>query len=164
MPVRRFFTMNIFVLDRNPEKAAADHCDKHVVKMVLESGQLLATAHHLSKPRKALPPIKATHANHPCAIWVRSSLANYRWLARLATALAREYTRRYGRIHSWQEHIEWLAAHEPRLPDIGLTPFAQAMPEHYRNKNAVRAYRAYYRGEKVSFARWKTRPPRWWNN
>jgi len=154
--------MNIFVLDREPERAAACHCDKHVVKMVLESAQLLATAHHLTKPSKRLPPSRATHANHPCAIWVRASLSNYRWLGRLALALSEEYTLRYGKVHAWAGHIAWLAAHEPPLPDAGLTPFAQAMPQAYRHRNAVKAYRDYYRGEKASFARWKTRPPRWW--
>ncbi len=154
--------MNIFVLDLDPEKAAREQCDKHVVKMVLESAQLLATVHHLTRVRKGMPPIRPTHVNHPCAIWVRTSLANYRWLARHARALSEEYTRRYGKTHRWREHIEWLAAHEPPLPDAGLTPFAQAMPETYRNKNAVKAYRDYYRGEKAYFARWKTRPPRWW--
>jgi hypothetical protein len=154
--------MNIFVLDKVPEKAARDHCDKHVVKMILESGQLLATAHHLSKPRRNMPPIKATHGNHPCAIWTRTSLDNYRWLARLALALLDEYALRYGKTHRWDPHIKWLAEHEPPLPDAGLTPFAQAMPEMYRNKNAVKAYRDYYHGEKAYFAKWKTRPPRWW--
>jgi hypothetical protein len=156
--------MNIFVLDREPERAAEYHCDKHVVKMVLESAQLLATAHHVVKPSRRLPPIRATHQNHPCALWVRGSLANYRWLARLALALSAEYTRRYGKVHRWEPYIHWLAAHEPPLPDAGLTPFAQAMPESYRNKNAVKAYRDYYRGEKAYFAQWKTRPPRWWTS
>lgn len=37
--------MNIFLLDRNPVKAAQAHGDKHVVKMLLEACQLLYTAH-----------------------------------------------------------------------------------------------------------------------
>jgi hypothetical protein len=154
--------MNIFILDRSPEKAAHDHCDKHVVKMILESGQLLATAHHLLNPSKRIPPIKATHFNHPCALWARTSLNNYRWLARLGVELVKEYEVRYGKTHRWETHLHWLAVHEPPLPEIGVTHFVQVMPEKYRNKNAVRAYRAYYRGEKSSFARWKIGPPRWW--
>lgn len=94
--------MNIFILDRNPEQAARDHCDKHVVKMILESGQLLATAHHLAMPSKRMPPIKATHHNHPCSVWVRVSLDNYRWLARLAVELVNEYEVRYGKAQRWK--------------------------------------------------------------
>jgi hypothetical protein len=154
--------MNIFVLDRNPERAAHDHCDKHVVKMILESGQLLATVHHLTRPSKRMPPIKATHINHPCTVWARKSLDNYRWLSRLAVELVKEYEIRYGKVHHWRTRIYWLAAHLPPLPETGMTPFVQVMPEIYRNKNTVRAYRHYYRGEKAGFARWKTRPPRWW--
>jgi hypothetical protein len=156
--------MNIFILDRNPTQAARDHCDKHVVKMILESGQLLATVHHLVRPSKRMPPIKATHRHHPCSVWVRESLDNYRWLARLAVELVNEYEVRYGKAHRWKMHLHWFASHEPPLPEIGMTPFAQVMPAMYRNKNTVRAYRAYYRGEKAYFARWKTRTPSWWKN
>ena len=65
--------MNIFVLDNDPFKAAEYQCDKHVVKMVLETAQLLCSAHETA-------PYKRTHYNHPCAIWTRSSLSNYMWL------------------------------------------------------------------------------------
>ena len=38
--------MNIFYLDSDPIIAAQMQCDKHVVKMILESTQLLYTANH----------------------------------------------------------------------------------------------------------------------
>ena len=39
--------MNIFYLDRDPVIAAQMMCDKHVVKMILESAQMLSTAHRV---------------------------------------------------------------------------------------------------------------------
>jgi hypothetical protein len=84
-----FVVMNIFVLSRNPRRAAEQHCDKHVVKMILETAQLLYSAHP-DKPHEAA--YKRTHANHPCAIWARTSLANYQWLCALGFWLCQEYS------------------------------------------------------------------------
>lgn len=119
--------MNIFVLDEWPHLAAKDHCDKHVVKMFLESAQMLSTACRLSGLDVGY---KATHKNHPCSVWVRQSLQNWCWLRELAYCLNEEYKARYNKPH----HKSWLVIEslpEPDLPDIGLTPFAQAMPEQY---------------------------------
>jgi len=145
--------MNIFVLDQDPLKAARDQCNKHVVKMLLESAQLLVTAFPPGTTR-----YKHTHVNHPCGKWVRASLSNYEWLLRHACELCNEYTRRYGKVHKTEHIIASLE--QPDLPDLGLTPFAQAMPEQYRDADPVKAYRAYYIGEKARFAKWAPRAAR----
>jgi hypothetical protein len=149
--------MNIFVLDNCPEFAAKYQCDKHVVKMVLETAQLLCSAHETA-------PYKRTHYNHPCAIWTRSSMGNYDWLVRHGLALAREYTFRYNKIHKSTEVIEWAMLNKPNILDLGLLPFAQAMPDQYKNPDdAVSAYRNYYMNEKARIATWtKTETPYWY--
>ncbi len=149
--------MNIFVLDNCPEFAAKYQCDKHVVKMVLETAQLLCSAHETA-------PYKRTHYNHPCAIWTRSSMGNYDWLVRHGLALAREYTFRYNKIHKSTEVIEWAMLNKPNILDLGLLPFAQAMPDQYKNPDdVVSAYRNYYMNEKARIATWtKTETPYWY--
>jgi len=138
--------MNIFFLSTNPEDAAKQHCDKHVVKMILETAQLLFTCHWMLNP-DGLPSnaYKKVHANHPCGIWVRESLSNYKWLCELGHWLCKEYTFRYGKIHKTEQHIEWLKSNlPPSLADIGLTPIRQAMPDEYKHENPVKAYQTYY--------------------
>jgi hypothetical protein len=144
--------MNIFLLDFNPRKAAEYHCDKHVVKMILETAQLLYTAHWMLNP-EVLPAesYKKTHVNHPCAIWVRESLSNYIWLAELGKCLCAEYTHRYHKLHKTAIHIEWLQSHLPNLSDIGITLIRQAMPKECKHPNPVEAYRTYYLEYKSHF-------------
>lgn len=146
--------MNIFVLDREPVAAARAHCDKHVVKMTLETGQLLSTV--------AGRGYKPTHANHPCTRWAQESLANYTWLFDLGIELGREFERRFSKRHKSAILIAEALWPPPALPDVGLTEFALAMPEQYKSADAVEAYRAYYRGEKAAFATYKNcQPPSW---
>ena len=153
--------MNIFVLDLNPIKAVKYHNDRHCVKMILETTQLLSTAlPYLDQGR--VGPYKSTHINHPCSVWTRTCRGNYHWLWKLGIALCEEYTFRYGKIHKCEAYLRdlRLSKSNPRK----MTPFAQAMPEEYRNSNAVKAYRAYYRGEKRHLAKWTNREmPYWWD-
>lgn len=137
--------MNIFFLDFDPRKAANYHCDKHVVKMILETAQLLYCAHWMTNP-DGLPETayRKTHPNHPCAIWVRESLANYTWLCELGIALCDEYTFRYDKTHKTRSHIEWLMFNPPPIANIGITKIRQAMPDEYKRPNPVEAYRTYY--------------------
>ena len=143
--------MNIFLLDKDPKKCATYHCDKHVVKMILESAQMLCTAHWVTG---SSAPYKPTHIHHPCSIWVRESIDNYTFLCSLGYNLCLEYTSRYGRIHKTQKVIEWCIQNKPNVERKGLTPFAQAMPEEYKNKSPVKAYRSYYAGEKKDLLRY----------
>ncbi|MGD9659896.1 MAG: pyrimidine dimer DNA glycosylase/endonuclease V [Porticoccaceae bacterium] len=121
--------MNIFVLDTQIDKCARYHCDQHVVKMILESVQLLCTA--LNKKGFATP-YKSTHQNHPCVLWVEESYSNFVWLQKLTIALNKEYQYRYktGKSHKSMAVLPEIAA--CRYEDIGLPPFAQAMPEQYK--------------------------------
>ena len=185
--------MNIFVLDNDPGRAAADHCDKHVVKIVLEAGTMLCTAHWLgwarmlkapplkprqlqqwlfdNVPRDLQPPWKMSHVHHPCTQWTQRVWGNYMWHSRLGLALCAEYTKRYGKVHKSQEVHRWInrvipPTFEGRVDDpVGITPFALAMPEDCKVPNdAVQSYRNYYNKHKVRLAKWKySAEPAWWN-
>ena len=151
--------MNIFILDNDPEKTAHYMIDKHVVKMPVEYAQILST---VCRGAGLDVGYKATHVNHPCTVWARTSSENYLYLMRLALVLGDEYTIRYGKNHKSTEITESLPLY-PHIPSGPLTLFAQAMPEEYRNPDPVTAYRAYYRAEKAKIATWKHgQVPEWW--
>lgn len=145
--------MNIFVLDEHPYAAAKYHCDKHVVKMLLESAQMLCT---VNRRYGLYAPYKPVHQKHPCTLWVGESVQNYSWMILLTHALQQQYAIRYGKVHKSYEAVMKLSADEiyRRLPDIGMTPFAQAMPDQYKHHDPVVAYRLYYVMEKAKFAQW----------
>lgn len=198
--------MNIFVLDLSPTIAATFHCDKHVVKMIVEYAQLLSTAHRVLdgtvhyvelsakngaakkravflldgekasvKTRAVNDAVKqvieienarcykATHAQHPCAIWARANRANYLWLVQLLTALCAEYTFRYGKKHACEQLLPFFNSPPQNIKDGALTVFAQAMPKQFMEpSDAVLAYRCFYLGEKIRFAKWTRRSiPDW---
>ncbi len=164
--------MNIFFLHLDPKKCAQMHLDKHVVKMILESAQLLCTAHHVSIEEKKskdpnyepkfVPTYKLTHKNHPSAIWTRTSLGNYKWLVELAKELCFEYTYRYGKIHKCQEIILDLEKNLPPIPNDGFTPPLLAMPDEYKDSDPVESYRQYYFFDKSHMHFWKKREtPEW---
>lgn len=152
--------MNIFVVDEDPIVAAQQLCDKHVVKMVLETAQMLCTVARQNGFEKA--PYKMAHPKHPCTIWAGKSAKNWEWLLAHGMALCEEYSRRYGKIHKSEAVIRWCSCLPLTFPERELTPFAQAMPAQYKNECVVTAYRAYYQNEKASFATWKTEVPQWW--
>jgi len=143
--------MNIFVLDTNPTLAAQYHCDKHVVKMCLETAQILCSVRHKLNDSDPIP-YRLTHQNHPCVLWAGENWFNYDWLCQLGHALCAEYTHRYSKIHACKAVITDCSAviglFTLSLSDE-ITPFAQAMPEQYRGEDAVEAYRRYYREDKM---------------
>tara|TARA_R110000824_G_scaffold52615_4_gene145809 strand:+ start:1944 stop:2405 length:462 start_codon:yes stop_codon:yes gene_type:complete len=151
--------MNIFVLDRCPKKAAQMACDKHVIKMILETAQMLCTvaSNHGFKMR-----YRPTHHKHPCTLWAGKSQQNWNWLIAHGIALSQEYTVRYNKRHKSQNVIEACGRLKLPIEKLGLLPFAQAMPSQYRDPDPVTAYQAYYHGEKAGFATWKTQTPKWW--
>ena len=160
--------MNIFVLDLNPEKAAQYHCDKHVVKMVLETAQILSTVAIEKFPTARDVLYRPTHRNHPCTIWARESQENILWLSILGLCLCKEFTYRYDKNHKSQEVIIpasglLLSKHAVKtFPKHNLTPFAQAMPNDYKNGDVVKAYRDYYRYEKTKLLTYtRRRKPQW---
>jgi len=152
--------MNIFVLDYDPAIAAQMQCDKHVVKMILESAQMLSTVQQLNGLSSKYKP---THAKHPCTVWAGKTLANYTWLLNHGMALCKEYTKRYGKIHKCQSMFEGTLCHVPKaITERNITTFAQAMPDQYRQENTVEAYRRYYIHEKAAIAKWKhSNVPNW---
>ena len=176
--------MNIFYLDRNPTKAAKYHVDKHCVKMILESAQLLSTAHRVLDglgPAKVFNPetnrsvtrywlpdererllYNATHINHPSAKWCRATKENYNWLGLLLANLCSEYTYRYGKVHKCQETglVAYLMLVPPKnIPDGPFTDPTPAMPDQYKIPgDGVQSYRNYYNGEKQRMFSWKKRP------
>jgi hypothetical protein len=156
--------LNIFYVDRDPVKAAQSLCDKHVIKMTLESAQLLSgAAQLLGSPPDDL--YKLTHRNHPCAVWARKSVTNFNWLIQHGIGLSQEYTYRYGRIHK-SSRIFYYLLDNFQFPGTIQADFDEpplAMPDHYRTvDNKVLAYRNYYIGDKLEICRWtKREPPAW---
>jgi hypothetical protein len=153
--------MNIFVLDKDPIKAAEMHCNKHIVKMPLEVAQMLCSAFNQGDA-----PYRRTHYNHPCSKWARESKQNYLWLIQHGYALCVEYTARYNKHHKSEDIIKWCALNIDKLnlPDIGLTEFAKAMPDECKVSNVVLSYRKYYLMYKKDFAVWPAgKTPEWWS-
>lgn len=137
--------MNVFVLDRDMEKSVRYTCDKHVSKMCVEHVQILSTAYyHTGEDEFA--PYQMSHQNGPHAVWVRTSLDNWMWLYRYTELLGIEYAYRYGKQHLSIDKV--LGVYPPSLPSIGMTSLPEAMPVMYKNKDVIKAYRAYYNGEK----------------
>lgn len=161
--------MNIFFLNWDPKIAAQEACNSHCIKMILESSQLLYTAYHICDPEKLKDcpyvPYKMTHKNHPCAKWVRENISNFYWLLLLAIEYCKEYTYRYNKVHACQKHIVWMMYNFPELPKGRITMPAQAMPDKYKCLNPqdpVQAYKNYYLGEKLRFAKYtKRQAPSW---
>ena len=151
--------MNIFFLHRSARICARLHCDKHVVKMILEYAQLLSGAWHVLDHNHSFfePTYKLTHKNHPCAKWVRSSVGNYKWLCKLGLSLCKEYTFRYGKVHKSEEIILNLSEHMIPINEHNFTEPPQAMPDLYKDKDAVFAYHKYYMAEKKHILNWKKR-------
>lgn len=146
--------LNIFFLSESPISAARYQCDRHVVKMILESAQLLSTAHReLDGDEWAdeMGLYKRTHKNHPSAVWVRQSTAHYRWLYRHFLALCEEYEYRYSKTHKSLIKLGTALCEVPgNLEDDGWTDPPQCMPDPYKHRNTIQAYRNYYVLDKAS--------------
>ena len=151
--------MNIFVLDNDIKKCAQYHCDQHVIKMILESTQIMCTALNL---KGFTTPYRSTHTKHPCVKWVGESYSNFEWLGKLTRALNEEYKFRYEKQNNHKSIAVLDEIQKYNYQDQGLTEFAQAMPEEYKVPgNPVQAYRNFYNFDKSRFATWKKRkkPP-----
>lgn len=176
--------MNIFYIDHDPIKAAQGMVDKHVVKMILESAQLLSTAHRLldgtqvegtSKTgRKAKRWILhdgrqdilylATHIHHPSAVWCRQSVENYSWLVEHFFALMHEYTHRYAKKHACFGDLSFMLQSPPhKLKDYDWTNMPCAMADEYKiSDDPLTNYRNYYKIGKATMHKWTNRqPPEW---
>lgn len=156
--------MNVFTLDLDPRTAATMHVDKHVVKMPLESAQMLSTALR-SVGIDDARLYRATHRRHPCTLWAAATRSNFMWLIDLGLALCDEHRHRYpaSRPHKSRTVIEVAREYVDALPGGELTPHAQAMPDACKVPgDAVAAYRRYYVAEKMRFASYRGRAwPTW---
>ena len=159
--------MNIFYLDKDPMIAAQMMCDKHVVKMILESAQLLSTAHRVLDGDVYADSVglyKTAHKNHPSTIWTRASVHNYMWLYNHMISLMQEYTCRYGKHHASERLVAPLRKTPTTIPVVDFSDPPQCMPDYCKTENTVSAYRYYYINEKASFAKWKNaKIPEWFN-
>ena len=165
--------MNIFVLDECPVQSAQMQCDKHIVKMPLETAQMLCSVFH-RHGQGHLVPYREAHKNHPCTLWAGDSADNFCWLVQHGMELCFEYTRRYNKIHKCQQVIMDLRETDwgtLQYQDMERTPHPQCMPDEYKStelrihSNTVRAYRRYYVNDKKDIAKWeKGRPmPDWYD-
>ena len=177
--------MNTFYLHEDPVIAAEMHCDKHAVKMPVESGQMLSTVHRyldgnpclrwsktgrtmkhweMEDANKESKLYKVAHLNHPSTIWTRESSENYLWHYELFKALLGEYTYRYGKVHKSAQLLDMLSILPKNISEGEFTQPPQCMPDQYKCDDSVQAYRNYYLGEKAGFAKWKAREvPTWFN-
>jgi hypothetical protein len=159
--------MNIFYLDQDSKLCAQYHTDRHVVKMILESAQLLCTAVNVLAGSQ-VTPYKTTHVNHPCSVWVRESWANFIYTYDLMECLEIEWKVRYRhdnrhkscialagiRRQARQYYTDWFAP---------LTTPALAMPDYCKiSSDPVECYREYYRREKVALHKWTNRNVPYW--
>ncbi len=153
--------MNIFLLDKSIKRCAQYHCDQHVIKMILESTQILSTILHLHGMNA---PYKPSHQKHPCIIWAGQSLQNWLWLRELIFALNNEYRYRYDSRVNHKSYDVAKRLNVPPLPNIGLLEHPQVMPEEYKvPKDPIKAYRNFYVFSKSKFAKWRKRKkPSWY--
>jgi len=168
--------VNIFVLSLDPREAARSQCDKHVVKMLLESVQMLANSVNADLRDRAQSlrggqgVYKIAHYNHPCSRWSRETAGNWVWLLNHAWGLLNEYKFRFNKQeHKCEEMLRWLDGQALNIyssldsSELVLTPFALAMPDEYKTYDPVESYRKFYKGAKT-FAKWEKgrKPPYWW--
>lgn len=164
--------MNIFVLDENPVKSAQAMDCVRVPKMVTESAQMMASAlRRWGATDEQMPltksgsPYKGGYHHHPCTIFAGDTRANFKWLAHHAEALLDEYYHRFGKVHACHNPIYQMSSMSKMIPEGDLMPFAQAMPDEYKDDDAVKAYRAYYHSKMHSAGGVHyrhTSPPDWW--
>jgi len=177
--------MNIFYVNSDPEVAARSMVDRHVVKMILETAQLLSTAHRVIDGEEYVGQTQtgrkakrwrlsgnadaimyaATHINHPSAVWVRENSANYNWLYDHLLALGREYTYRYGRTHLTIDKLKDILKDAPENIEQSnvMTKMPSCMDKQYIvSLDPIINYRNYYNYGKTDLLRWSNRPPPQW--
>lgn len=155
--------MNIFILDKDMQKNAMYHTDKHIVKMPVEATQLLCNTYWAIGELPLCDIYKSVNINHPCSKWARESLANWKWLRFFTLELGKEYKYRYGRDHASVKIAEQLT--EPNIADIGLTEFAKCVPNELKGLSVIEAYRQYFINYKQHLKVYTNRnTPDWWTN
>lgn len=163
--------MNLFILSKSIEDSAIYHCDRHICKMPTETAQMLSFAyHHKDLWEQKLPDyimqFSKTHDLHPCSKWMRESLSNWIYAAKFGLALYYEYQYRYNQPDKHQRAFNiftFCLNNLPNIKDIGLTPFAQAMPDDFKIYDCpIQNYRNYYKKGKSHLFKWKNRKQPYW--
>lgn len=142
--------MNIFYLEEHPFDAAKVLTDSHILKMGIESAQLLCNVYWANGVDA---PYKKTHFNHPSSIWVRQSFANFTWLKSHAFRILIEFRLRYGKPHKTMQVIRWITSNPPDpswFMESGFTDPPKCMPDEYKEGTTIEAYRRYYLLDKVA--------------
>ena len=159
-----FIKMNVFYIDKDPVIAAQQLADEHVRKMAIESAQMLCFAHYSVGNQ---PPYKNSkqHFNHPSSKWIRESIEHYKWVLEHGLEICFEFEERYGKAHATKAVLVWLMNNIPNLPNNGFTPPPQCMPEQYKKKDTIEAYRNFYINDKIKVKNlsWKklNNTPQW---
>lgn len=177
--------MNMFGVAETQREIAEMQCDKHAVKMPVESGQMLSTAHRILEGTKELRPsvsgkrmvkyfkladrvkektlYKVAHAKHPCTLWTMETKENYKWHFKLWHEMLLEYLYRYKKMHKSWELFDYLETPPAGIPDGPLTQLPLCMPEQYKCDDIIQSYRNFYMGEKAAFATWNKnrQQPEW---
>lgn len=185
--------MNIFALDEDPVIAAEMHCDRHVLKMIIEHTQMLTYAYYHTIGifnRKLLienqeiihilfdgfprvdqfgnpKPYGISHYNHPCTKWARECKSNWKWLLDCTISLCNEYEKRWGKVHSVKKLLDWMQIRIPFLKDSNkITPFAQVVPECFISDDPILSYRKYYAiKNSIMQVKWNySDSPYWWDD
>ena len=166
--------MNLFILSLCFQECVESMFDKHVSKILLEAVQMLCTTIQIVDPYNPVKDhvkiYKIAHKNHPVTIWMRASLDNYIWTLDLVEAMHNEWKYRYDhpaeKMHKSYVVAQYLRKYAPtadKFPNVGLTPFALAMPKECKSDDAVESYRKYYQTlEKQRIASWKKREKPVW--
>jgi len=147
--------VNIFYLDDDMTKCAQYHCDAHVVKMILESAQILCTV--LNKLGQDTP-YKPTHPKHPCVLWAGASLENWLWLQAFTAKLNDEYQYRFCHDEPHKSFTVSTRLTLPKIQSLGITERPLAMPDEYKvHGNPVQSYRQFYAHEKTHILKYTKR-------
>ena len=155
--------MNIFVLDTRPWVAARGHCDKHVVKMITETAQLISTHRRLNGEDANDLLYRKTHINHPCRKWLDEAPGNIAWLNVLLGWLLHEYDSRFGKTDNFQRSRMIYYDTSGYTKAAKMSSFKLCVPDKYKIEgDPVASYRNYYIGEKAGFAEWRNGAPEWW--
>jgi hypothetical protein len=152
--------VNIFVVNENPYIAARNLCDKHVVKMIVESCQMLSTSDQLHRGLPRNQRYKIAYQHHPCVRSLQNQ-SNYIWLTHHLRGLLQEYTARYSKHHSCEKLFEdyWMKTYLMHSFDFSKTNFPKCMPDQFKTDSTIDSYRNYYRFKKETLKTFSYRIP-----
>lgn len=163
--------MNIFVLDTDPTICAKYHCDKHIIKMITETCQILSTVTRIIQNFDVPDYLyKKTHMNHPCVKWVNESYHNMYWLTLLLKSLIDEYDHRFDKkekftvarkISNYFKN-EFIYGINFQYDKFKITNWVKCMPDKYNFNSIQISYRNYYNNDKSHLHKWTNRETPFW--